>query len=354
MQFSKVEFSGYNKDGIVTVSTDDAALDDFLSKLKQDYDSALFHPSKVDDGDYALFRQSLSFSAPNGTGLSNGDTVNIIASCDEEIAKKLKINIESSSGSVTVEGLQDVTKLSADEVFADLNVSFSGISPNIEVALENTSRHPFISKMTFMIVDPKERYSNGDTITISATGSDELSIDTGFVLDSPDGQLAKEYTAGSDSEYVSKASDLPKDLIRKAVEAGKGAFTDANEYGVRIFCEANLVPVYINKKATFTYGTPSFVSAYFKTVFPEKVGQLGLSYNDLDIIYEVSISQADGKSCRAYAAVRFSDIIKNSDGSFTYDFSSPEILSESYLSARVKKNVVDSYLSTHEIESVSP
>ena len=150
------------------------------------------------------------------------------------------------------------------------------------------------------------------------------------------------------------SSLLPPDLLKKAIEAGKSAFTDANEYGVRIFCEANLVPVYINKKATFTYGKVNYVSSYFKTVFPEKAGDLGLSYNDLDIIYDVRISQADGTACTAYGAVRFSDIIKNSDGTYTYDLSSPQLLSVSFYSARVKKNVVDSYANTHNVERIYP
>ena len=181
-----------------------------------------------------------------------------------------------------------------------------------------------------------------------------MCTETGYAVAVSEEECVREYTATSDSSYIKSASDLPADIIREAIQAGKKAFTDANEYGVRIFCEANLVPVYINKKATFTYGTPNYVSSYFKSVFPEKAGELGLSYNDLDIIYDVVISQADGKSCTAYGAVRFSDIIKNSDGSYSYDFSSPQLLSVSYLSSRVKANVVDSYKKSHEIERVSP
>ena len=112
--------------------------------------------------------------------------------------------------------------------------------------------------------------------------------------------------------------------------------------------------MYVNKKATFSYGSPNYVSSYFKAVFPEKAGELGLAYNDLDIIYDVKLSQADGVACTAYGAVRFSDIIKHSDGSYSYDFSSPQLLSVSYYSARVKKNVVDSYANSYTIERVSP
>lgn len=352
-KLAKVEFTGFNNEGVATLSVDDPAVDALLSSVKSDYDDAWFHTHEVEDGDYAKFRQSLSFSTPNAAGLSNGDEITVIASCDEELAEKLKIDIKEKTGTITVNGLQNVTKISVDEVFAGLDVSFSGISPGLSIAMSNSSEQPLVREMLFEIVDPKEYYAEGDVVKIRANYTDEMCAKTGYTVDVPTEECVREYTATADSAYVSSASQLSKDIIQKAISAGKSAFTDANEYGVRIFCEANLVPVYINKQATFQYGSPNFVSAYFKSVFPEKAGELGLSYNDLDIIYDVVISQADGKKCTAYAAVRFSDIIINSDGSYTYDFSSPSIMSESYFSARVKKNVVDSYNTTHTVERLN-
>ena len=351
---AKVEFTGFNNEGIATVSVNDAAVDALLANVKQQYEESWFHTSEVEDSDYARFRQSLSFAVPNGTALSNGGNVNVVATCDEELAQKLKIDIKSKSGQVAVEGLQNIMKIPVESVFTDLNVSFSGVSPSLEISIENNSTQPLVSKMIFEIVEPKEYYAEGDVVKIHAIYTEEMCAETGYSVDVPDDQCVKEYTAASDCAYITDASSLPSEIVREAVSAGRSAFKDANEYGVRIFCEANLVPVYINKKATFQYGTPNFVSAYFKTVFPEKAGELGMSYNDLDIIYDVVISQADGKSCTAYGAVRFSNIIKNSDGSYSYDFSDPQLLSVSYLSSRVKANVVDSYKKSHDIERVYP
>ncbi len=353
-KLAKVELSGYSGDGIATVVTDDEAVDKLLASVKTAHDDSLFDTSDIEDSDYVRFRESLSFSIPNSMGLSNGDTVNVIGECDKELAQKLKINLTSQNCEITVEGLREVTKISEEEVFKDLDVTFSGISPKIEIAIANNSKQPLVGKMIFEIVDPKEYYSEGETVRIHAFYTDEMVESTGFIVDKPSEECIKEYTVTAESSYVTSASQLPSDVVREAIEAGKRAFTNANEYGVRVFVEANLVPVYINKQATFTYGSPGYVSAYFKTVFPEKAGDLGLSYNDLDIIYDVVISQADGQSCTAYGAVRFSDIVINSDGSLSYDFSAPSIMSMSYYSARVKKNVVDSYKQTHDIERVGP
>lgn len=352
--FAKLTFDGFNNDGTVTIENDDVAIDALLSAVKEEYESAWFHTNDVEDADYAKFRQSLGFSTPNTSGLSNGDVITVTATYDEQLAEKLKIKVKTNTGNVTVEGLQNVTRLPADAAFTDLDVSFEGISPQLTISIQNNSNQPLIKNMIFEIVNPKEYYAEGDLVKIRGVYTEEMCRETGYTIQETGEGCVHDYVASCDSSYVSSAAELPAEIVKKAVEAGRAAFTDANEYGVRIFCEANLVPVYINKKATFTYGTPNVVSAYFKTVFPEKAGQLGMSYNDLDIIYDVVISQADGKACTAYGAVRFSNIIKNSDGSYSYDFSNPQLLSVSYMSARVKSNVVDSYKKSHEIERVYP
>ncbi|MBQ8667219.1 MAG: hypothetical protein IJ526_10190 [Lachnospiraceae bacterium] len=353
-QLASVEFAGFNNDGVANVVVNNSAVDELLATVKAEHDSAWFHTDDVEDGDYVKFRQSLSFITPTANNLYNGQEIPVVGSYDANLAEKLKIEIKETSGTATVSGLQDVTKIGIDEVFRDLSVTFDGVSPSLSIAIQNNSTQPLVQKMIFEIEDPKEFYADGDVVRIHAAYTEDMCRETGYIVDTPSEECVREYTASSESSYITSASDLPAGIIKEAVEAGKKAFKDANEYGVRIFCEANLVPVYINKKATFQYGTPNYVSSYFKTVFPEKAGGLGISYNDLDIIYDVKISQADGVSCTAYGAVRFTNIVKNSDGTYSYDFSDPSLISVSYLSSHVKKNVVDSFYSTHEVERVYP
>lgn len=351
-EYATVELDGYNTYATVSVTTDDVAIDALLTKVKSDYENAFFHNRHPQDADYLKFRQSLSFEADKTNGLANGSVVTVTGSYDEELAKTLKIEVNSTQKQITVGGLATAAKVSKEQIFEDLEVSFSGVSPSLQVYMSNKSVHPFVSRVGFQIIDPKEEYSVGDIIRIKANYSEELSRETQYIADLSSDECIKEYAVESETEYLSSAADLPQYLLDEAVDAGKKAFVDANEYGVRIYCEANLVPVYINKKATFVYGTPKYVSSYLKTIKPDSVGSAGYDYNDLDVIYSVVISQADGVKCTAYAAVRFTDIIKNADGSFEYDFSNPKILSESYFSDRVKKNVTENYESTHVIERV--
>lgn len=352
-QYARIEISGVDHDGIATICVDDEKVDELLSSVKSAYNEETFHVNVIDDNDFASFRQSLSFMTPNGMGLSNGQSMTVIASYDEKLAKKLKIDVTSKSGEIMIEGLQELKQISVDEVFKDLDVTASGISPQITLSIENKSSHPFISKMKFSVDDPKEYYSEGDVVSIHAYYNEDLCRSTGYTVDVPSDECACDYTVSVGERYISSASEIPPGIVAKAVDAGLNAFRDANEYGVRVFCEAGLVPVYINKKATFVYDSCTYDCAYFKTVFPEKAGALGLSYNDLDILYDVVISQADGTRCTAKAAVRFSDLTLDDDGNCSYDFSDPKIFSMSYFGARVKKNVVEEYVTTHDVEKVS-
>lgn len=350
--FATIEFGGYNTAGTAMVEPDEVVIDALLAKVKQDCNDAIFHNSTPNEEDYLKFKQSLGFSIDKQAGLANGSVITMNCTYDKKLAKSLKIEVTNVSRQVTVGGLPTVTTISKEQLFENLEVSFSGVSPNLMVYMSNNSTNPFISKVGFAIVEPKDYYANGDVIRVRANFSDGLTQETNCIVDTPMEECIKEFTVECDSEYITKSVDLPANILAEAVDAGKRAFVDANEYGVRIYCEANLVPVYINKKATFVYGTPKYVSSYFKSIRPDKVGTMGYDYNDLDIIYSVVISQADGVTCTAYAAVRFMNIIKNADGSYEYDFSDPKILTESYFSDRVKKNVTDNYVNTHEVERV--
>ena len=346
-----IEYGGYNTNGTAEAVVDDDAVDELLTKLKDDYDHAFIHLKNPEPEDYAQFRSSLSASLSASSGLSNGSTITLTASYDDELAQKLKLDVESVTKAITVNELVRATVISNDQLFEDVEIAYEGISPTLTATVVNNSQHPFLKSVQYEIVEPKETYQNGDEIEVCATYDSEAALKLQYVVDeSAAGTYT--YTVSVDTSYVSDAADITSDIVSAAVDAGKAAFVDANEYGVRIYCEANLVPVYINKKATFEWVSSRALSAYFKTVFPENAGSLGNDYNDLDIIYEATMTQADGVSCKCYCVVRFSNFVKNADGSISYDFSNPSIMSASYYSARAKKNVVDSYADTHEVTKV--
>ena len=351
-QLYSIKTEGYDTNATATAILIDDAVDEILLDCKNAYDKAFIHLNKPSDEDYILFRNSLQGELSNCVGLANGSTVYLTCLYDKELAKTLNIEVTNVSKSFPINGLTRMTMLSLDDMFAELAVVFDGISPNLTVSVTNLSTNPFISGVNYEIINPKETYSDGDMIQIRAIYSEEVCLAKKYLVDISSEECIRTYAATSTSSYLLDAASLPDSVVSEAIDAGRTAFDNANEYGVRIYCEANLVPVYINKQATFQWTNITPVSAYLKTVFPEHEGELGLNYNDLDIIYKVGITQADGVSCTAYAAVRFSNIVVRNDGSLSYDFSNAKIMSASYYSKRVKKNVTDSYVNTHEITQV--
>lgn len=351
-EFFSVRYEGYNTKGSAVLTIDEDELKKVAARVKDNEHGFPFLSKQYSDADYDSFIKSISAEVDNAENLSNGSKVIISYRYDEALAKKLKIKVLSKSEEVTVSGLSTAAILTKEDLFKDIEVRFAGISPNITMEIINNSSNEFIKEIVFNPEVFQDHYSTGDIVRIRAYFSEEECRKKNYCIDTPSEECIMEYKVEGTDSYATSALELPKELIDEAVAAGKSAFTDANEYGVRIFCEANLVPVYINKKATFRWLEPLLISAYFKSVKPEAAGKDGNHYNDLDLIYFVRITQADGVTCDAEAVVRFSNIIVNADGSIDYDFSSPQIISASHSNSSILKNVVNKYEDTYQIEKL--
>lgn len=354
-EYFSVSYEGYNTKGFAAVTVDEKKLNETMALVKDDYKTALFHTEECSDTDYDCFLKSISAKVENAENLSNGSKFTIRYYYDEALAKKLKIKVLSKNEEVTVSGLATAAFLEKEDLFQDVEVSFGGISPNITMKVTNHSTNAFIRSMVFNPEEFKEYYSAGDVVRIRAYFSEEECLRQNYSVDTPSQECIMEYTVEGMDSYVTSSDELTQDVLKEAIAAGKTAFTDtnANEYGVRIFIEAGLVPVYINKKATFEWLTPSLISAYFKSVRPEAAGENGNNYNDLDLIYFVKLTQADGVTCDAEAVVRFSNMIVRSDGTLEYDLSAPKVISASHSNSNIIKNVVTRYESTYDIEKLS-
>ncbi|HCM92361.1 MAG TPA: hypothetical protein DIS78_07350 [Lachnospiraceae bacterium] len=350
--YFEIKYDGYNGKGHVVITRKDDMLFDEVDVIRLEQKEALIKNKVVENDEYLRFAAGIEAMAEPMNNLKNGDTFVISYLYDEELAKRLCINVDDSEATYTVEGLSDAQPLSVDDLFKDIEVSFQGISPDLTMLITNKSTNPLIKSLVFNAVDYKEKYTEGETVKIKCYFNEGERLHDSFYIDAPADECVREYTAAGEASYVTSLDQIPSSVISEAFEAGKKAFVDANEYGVRIFCEANLVPVYINQQATFRYLNPRIIAAYFKAVNPEEAGKLGNDYNELDLIYEVPITQADGVTCNCEAVVRFSDFVLTKDGSVKYDFSAPSIISASHNNSSIHKNVVTRYEDTYSIEKL--
>ena len=350
--YFEVSYEGYNNSGKVRMVRKDDMLFDEVDAIRLEQKEALIANKAVANDEYLQFAAGIAAMIDNNENLTNGDEFTVSYLYDKELAKRLRINVDDSESSHKVEGLTNASPLTADDLFEDLSVEFSGVSPNVELTITNNSTNPLIQSLVFKPVEYKETYTAGETVTIRCYFNENERLSDFYYITTPAEECVRDYVVDGTEQYVTSLDQIPSEIITEAIAEGRKAFVDANEYGVRIFCEAHLVPVYINQQATFRYGNPSLIAAYFKSVNPEEAGKNGNDYNTLDLIYSVSISQADGVSCKCEAVVRFNNFIQNTDGSISYDFSDPSIMSASYSNSSIHKNVVTRYEGTYNIEKL--
>ena len=351
-KFYTVKYDGYDSNGTAEIVPDKERLDAAIDAVKTDYREAFIHLHSCTDADYDDFAASFTAALSRTDQLSNGDTIGVSYACDMALAKKLNVRIENANETVTVEGLPVVTILTKEDLFRDLSVNCSGISPDVTVSIVNNSPDPFIRSIVYQPLTPKERYANGDVVSVRAFFNAEDALAQLYAVNCPTEECVNDYTVSVEQSYVTDAYQLGPVFVEEAASAGMNAFTNANEYGVRIFCEANLVPVYVNKQATFEWGEARFRSAYLKCTREEYLGKSENHYNDLDIVYETSIKQANGVSCPCYAVVRFSDLMIEPDGSVSADLTHPKVMSADYKADNVHKTVVTTYEGTHIVTKV--
>lgn len=355
-EYATYEYSGYNHKGSVEVTLDQEKVSELIRDVKEVYGKRLLHIYKCSDEDYNAFYNSLEITTTVPNNLSNGSQFIYTVNYDKSLAKKIRLSVKENKKTVTVTGLVTATVLKIDDIFKDLHVEFSGVSPNIQVSIENMSTHPFIQNMVFVIVDPKEFYSLGEEVQVRAYFSEAECLDKHFAVEVDSENCIKSYAVSGVSEYIQRLDDLPKEIIDEAVKKAESAFTtdSALEFGLRVFSEAHLTYVIdpATKKYTFRWSSYRPLSAYFKVPNKDIAGKSGNNYNDLDVIFSFVMTQADGKQCNGEAAIRFSNISRNSDGTYEYDFSKAKITSASHLDSRIKKNVINNYEKDYSIEKI--
>ncbi|MBQ7564791.1 MAG: hypothetical protein IJT16_12485 [Lachnospiraceae bacterium] len=351
-EYFNKSFTGYNGKGSLEVTLDRELLQSRLDEAFEKYEGTLFKSGELSVRDYYRFIDTIEPVLPPESSLSNGEGVLVRYNYDRALAGELNIRITGTEEELSAFGLEEARRITVEELFSELEVSFTGQSPNVQLAIKNHSEDDFIRDIVFNPVEYREYYEQGDEVAIRAYFSEKECRNRKIVVEKPSEECVRIYRVEGVDEYVKAASELPSEVIKEAISAGKTAFVDANTYGVRVFIEAGLVPIYINKQATFSWLTPSPVKAYFKTVKEGAEGKNGNHYNDLDIIYSCDMTQADGVTTSVRAVVRFSDFVKRSDGSLVYDFSHPTIISASHIAGNITKVVVDSFENDYFIEEV--
>lgn len=324
-ELTKVSLIGYDSEGKISAQIDATALEEEVPKVEELLDTV-----------------EMEFSMQEH--LSNGDTVRISYVYDEELAKELDIRVSDNPSVLTVENLPEAEMISLADLFADVELVMEGVAPALTVQVENHSEHPYIQTMDFMIRDQKEYYKKGDTIIVDAVFSQEDAIAYRYAVEEGEDGYSHAYVLDQVDSYLTGAEQLTEEDKDTLIAKGTQCFTDANEYGLRIFSEAGCMPIWVNKKTTFTWQNPYVISMYFNTAKEEAIGETGVMINDIKIVYGVTLMQADGVHCDAEIVVRFDGLLLKADGTVDLSLDSGSMISASHKDKFIKDIVNNTYV----------
>ena len=298
------------------------------------------------DEKYGAFYQTVSVDFSKSSGLSNGDEVTISFNYDKAVAKTYNLKVKANDMHYTVNGLVRATPVSENDIFEGLDINFEGIAPLATASLD-TSNTKFKDVVTYEIIDEKEYYDAGEIIKVRAVFDEADLEELTYKATVPSEECIKEFIVEDVDRYITDTDQITDEMMASLKKEALTLFTDANEYGMRIFCDAGLMPVYVNKKTTFVWSSPSYISSYLNVLKEDSYGKTGTHVNDIKLCFESVISQADGKACKAEVIVRFQDIIIRKDGSIDLKLDSGEIISadrrDSHIKAIVRNEIDKDY-----------
>ncbi len=321
---TKISLVGYDSKGYVRAEIDDSSLTEEEMALKEVLDTVEIDFSKDDN-------------------LCNGEQIEIIYTYDEALAEELDVKISEAKTTFTVENLPQAEEITLENLFEDVEIQFEGTSPALTAEVVNNSVHPYIQTMDFTIRSPKEFYKKGDVIIVDAIFDEQDAIDYRYAVEKGADGYSMEYPIENIDSYLMDYEKITDEMLDTLIQAGTECFTDANEYGLRIFSEANRMPIWINKKTTFEWRNPYVISAYFNVAKENAMATAGEFMNDIKIVYGVTLMQADGVNCDAEIVVRFNGIMEKADGSIDLALDSGSMISASHKDKFIKDIVRNKY-----------
>ena len=320
-------------------------LSDYASITLSGYDSygsAQLDIDKVPE--YASFLETVEAKLNYSENLSNGDELVITYNYDEAIAKENKLRVDGSDAHVTVNGLAASAVITHDDIFKGLSINYNGTAPIISVDIENISEEKPFDSIVYSVVDEKEFYDGGEELRIVAQIPAEVLENHAYDFDLSGEDFYFVDIVPFGDRYFTDASQVSDEILAELEQVGFDliAQSNAKEYGLRIFQgEAKLQPVFVGNTTTFKWANPYVISAYFHAVTDEGKALLETHANDVQIVYGVTLTQADGTSVLVEMVIQFVDLLTHEDGTTDNASTTGRIVSVSYKDSNIKSLVND-------------
>ena len=302
--YLKVEYDGYEGNGVAYVSLDESALEDKIyedKKISLDdltslsgYAKMLKKAAEIDEA-----INTIKVTAEPNKNLKNGDEITVTFEFDNEVASKQKMEFIGEEQKIIVEGLPKLKEL---DPFAGLTVTFEGISGSGKAEFAYNGNDDLLNEYAFEIQGDAEQYAlkNGDEITVAVESyyDDETAAYYGLKLT----KREQKYTVSGLSEYVSEFSQISAgglEVLRShAAEDLSDALDDID--------------------SAYTVGEPEY-AGYALGIANDKDNY---TQNYLYLIYKAQIGAVAGKTMPAtlYLPVKFDNVTNDDQMAEMYSY----------------------------------
>lgn len=298
--YVKISYDGYDGYATADVYLDETSLyKDILEANGEsmsysswsDIASGIKNASEIEK---AVRKIKLKVKADDGN-ISNGDTIKVTLSYDNDAAKECKVKFKGEEVKKKVSGLDEVEEI---DPFEGLEVSFEGTSPNGNVSYEYNGESDYLSYYSYT-AEKYDGLRNGDTVTISIKDEDEYTLQNGYVFKPKE----KEYKVEGLDEYAESYSALTEDFVNTLKQDSEDIIYSytSNSYN-----------------AETTMSDLSYAGYIFLAI---KDGNSYSDANDLYLIYKGTVTNSQGKfdTTDVYYPVKFANILIEGEDISTKD-----------------------------------
>jgi len=303
-KYIKIEYEGFNKYATATATLDEA-------KLKKDFDSSIAKE---------LISQT-NLSIKNNSNLENDKKVEIKITISDSWLEENGLELKSTTAEIKVEGLEDATEIDG---FSGMKVDITGMSPNLNLEVTNTSTDEFIKTIKYT-PSKTSGISNDETVKIDITSFDEkIAKEKGYVLK----ETSQNYKVENQAAYVYEISEITPEVkeqlkssyIEKAKAKATETYWDGTEIAkdkIRYDTDYQYVDLTdTNVNQDLSMGTPEIVALYLLTN-----KDASNSYYDtnklIGIVKIPYTSNRNGVTYNWYITVTGSNFSLKSDGSIS-------------------------------------
>lgn len=235
-----------------------------------------------------MLGQKLDLELDRDEELFNGETVNLLLTCDEDFFDMYNLKIELKKTEYAVEGLKESTMVNP---FDFLKITYEGFTPYASVSLENTATDPYLKENISFYVSNSYNLEEGEKFTVTASYSEYDAQQNGFIITSSE----KEYTAtGLPQPQEIDLFDYLTMEFSGVDGDGKMAYTrkegyDDHPFFSRVYFRADkYYNLTTGDSIKFTVSYPSEPERYGYTVKSDEktiaVPQLGVYIKDLSAV----------------------------------------------------------------------